>query len=150
MPSSRAWPDPPSPAISPSPISGQTNPRIRETARPTSDSPARSQAIASTSARATTSWSPPSRTPSRRSPSRARFAPAGAEADEGWVSDLVECLEHATACGGTLPEPAAGYARRFLFLLDGLAVHVLADHIGPKEAFGFAMTALRSDIRGLA
>jgi AcrR family transcriptional regulator len=84
-----------------------------------------------------------------RSESRAQFAPSGADADKGWVGDLVACLEHASACGGVLPEPAPGYARRLIFLLDGLAVHVLADHIDPHEALGHAMTILRADIRGL-
>jgi AcrR family transcriptional regulator len=78
-----------------------------------------------------------------RSPSRAEFAPVGRKADEGWRRDLVECLDHVTASGGTLPEAAATYARRFLFFLDGLAVHVLAAHIEPDEAAEFAMAELR-------
>ena len=70
----------------------------------------------------------------------------GREADAGWLGDCVDCLEHVTATGGTLPEPAAAYARRFLILLDGLAVHVLADHITRDEAEGYAMAALRSEL----
>jgi AcrR family transcriptional regulator len=85
-----------------------------------------------------------------RSSSRAEFANVGREADQGWLDDLAECLEHVTACGGSLPEPAAAYARRFLFYLDGLAVHVLADHLSPDEAAAYAMAALRSETSGLA
>jgi AcrR family transcriptional regulator len=82
-----------------------------------------------------------------RSPSRAEFAPVGRKADEGWMADAAACFEHATARGRTLPEPAAAYARRFLFYLDGLAVHVLADHVDPAEAADYAMAALRSELR---
>jgi AcrR family transcriptional regulator len=82
-----------------------------------------------------------------RSPSRSEFAPVGRKADEGWIADVVECFEHVEASGRTLPEPAPSYARRFLFLLDGLSVHVLAAHVEPDEAVEFAMTALRSELR---
>ena len=78
-----------------------------------------------------------------RSASRAEFTAVGQEADRGWFDDLVECLDHVTASGGTLPEPATAYARRFIFFLDGLAIHVLADHIGHDEALGYAMAELR-------
>ena len=84
-----------------------------------------------------------------RSASRTEFAGVGEAADRRWVADLVDCLEHVTASGGTLPEPAPAYARRFLFYLDGLAVHVLADHISPEEAAGYAMAALQSETAGL-
>ena len=82
-----------------------------------------------------------------RSPSRSEFAPVGRKADEGWIADIVECFEHAEARGRILPEPAPSYARRFLFLLDGLSVHVLANHIEPDEAVEYAMAALRSELR---
>jgi AcrR family transcriptional regulator len=82
-----------------------------------------------------------------RSPSRAEFAPVGRKADEGWMADAAACFEHAVARGRTLPEPAADYARRFLFYLDGLAVHVLADHVDPARAADYAMAALRSELR---
>jgi AcrR family transcriptional regulator len=82
-----------------------------------------------------------------RSPSRAEFAPVGRKADEGWMADAAACFEHAVARGRTLPEPAADYARRFLFYLDGLAVHVLADHVDPAGAADYAMAALRSELR---
>ena len=82
-----------------------------------------------------------------RSASRAEFAGVGSAADRRWVEDLLDCLEHVTASGGTLPEPARPYARRFLFLLDGLAVHVLAGHITTGEAAGYAMASLRSELR---
>ena len=82
-----------------------------------------------------------------RSRSRDDFAEVGRAADLGWRTDLLECLDHVAATGGTLPEPAVDYARRFIFLLDGLAVHVLADHIGIAEAKGYAMRAVRSRAR---
>jgi AcrR family transcriptional regulator len=72
-----------------------------------------------------------------RSSSRSEFGDVGSEADQMWLRDLVGCLDHLT-----LPEPASSYARRFLFLLDGLAVHVLADHITAAEAKQSAMTEL--------
>lgn len=81
-----------------------------------------------------------------RSPSRAEFTTVGRVADQRWMADLVECLEHAEADGATLPEPAAGYARRLLFVLDGLAIHVLADHIGAEEAVAHAMFWLSATI----
>lgn len=81
-----------------------------------------------------------------RSPSRMEFAPVGRKADQGWMADVLDCFAHVTARGGALPEAAQSYARRFLFLLDGLAVHVLADHIGTDEAAGFAMASLRSEL----
>ena len=81
-----------------------------------------------------------------RSPSRTEFAPVGRKADEGWMADVLDCFAHVTARGGTLPEPAPSFARRFLFLLDGLAVHVLADHIDTADATGFAMASLRSEL----
>jgi AcrR family transcriptional regulator len=84
-----------------------------------------------------------------RSASRTEFAGVGKAADRRWVADLVDCLEHVAASGGALPEPAPAYARRFLFYLDGLAVHVLAHHISPEEAAGYAMAALRLETSGL-
>ena len=81
-----------------------------------------------------------------RSRSRSEFAEVGAAADLAWRTDLVACLEHVRSGGGTLPEPPGGFARRFLFLLDGLAVHILADHIAVTEAKAHAMTALRSEL----
>ena len=81
-----------------------------------------------------------------RSPSRTEFAPIGRKAERaGWPTSL-DCLAHVTARGGALPEPAPSFARRFLFLLDGLAVHVLADHIDIADATGFAMASLRSEL----
>ncbi len=77
-----------------------------------------------------------------RSTSRSQFGEVGSEADQMWLADLTGCLEHLTANGGTLPVPAAAYARRFLFFLDGLAVHILADHITTGEANEHAMATL--------
>lgn len=84
------------------------------------------------------------------SPSRAHFATVGRRADQGWHAALVACLEHAQASGSTLPDPAPAVARRLLFLLDGLAVHVLAGHVDQAEAAGHAMAALRAEVGGLA
>jgi AcrR family transcriptional regulator len=84
-----------------------------------------------------------------RSPSRAEFAPVGSEADRRWMADLIDSLEHVAAGGTALPEPAADLARRLLFLLDGLAVHVLANHLTPAAAEEHAMRALRTQIPGL-
>ena len=78
-----------------------------------------------------------------RSPSRGEFAVVGQEADQGWMADLVGCLEHAAAAGGALPDPAPVYARRFIWFLDGLAVHLLADHVAREEAEAHAMSQLR-------
>lgn len=77
-----------------------------------------------------------------RSSSRSEFGDVGSEADRMWMDDLVECLDHLAAHDGAFPGPVSTYARRFLFLLDGLAVHVLADHITVAEAQGFAMIEL--------
>jgi len=85
-----------------------------------------------------------------RSPSRAEFNAVGRDADQRWMGDLVACLEHVTASGGALPDSAPAYARRFIFYLDGLAVHVLADHISRDQATGYAMAVLDTDLRGLS
>jgi AcrR family transcriptional regulator len=77
-----------------------------------------------------------------RSSSRSEFGDVGSEADRMWLHDLVGCLDHLAANDGELAEPVSSYARRFLFLLDGLAAHVLADHITSAEAKQFAMTEL--------
>ena len=82
-----------------------------------------------------------------RSRSRTEFAQVGQPADQAWRADLVLCLDHAGA--GALAEPAADYARRFVILLDGLAVHILADHISTAEAKRHAMSALRAELAEL-
>ena len=84
-----------------------------------------------------------------RSPSRTQFAVVGREADVGWRSDLEACLEHVAAHGGTLPEPAPAFARRFMYFLDGLAIHVLAGHVTPAGAAAHAAASLRSEVAGL-
>jgi len=84
-----------------------------------------------------------------RSRSRSEFAEVGDAADLAWRADLVGCLEHVERGGGRLPEPAPRYARRLLILLDGLAVHILADHITLTEAKAYALSALRSELTGL-
>jgi hypothetical protein len=78
--------------------------------------------------------------------SHSEFVEVGREADLVWRTDLCRCLEHATTDGATLHEPAADFARRFLMFLDGLAVHILADHISTTEAKAHAMSALRSEL----
>jgi AcrR family transcriptional regulator len=77
-----------------------------------------------------------------RSTSQSEFGEVGSQADQRWLDDLTGCLEHLTANGGSLPEPAATFARRFLFFLDGLAAHILAGHITTAEATEHAMATL--------
>ena len=82
-----------------------------------------------------------------RSPSREAFASVGEAADRQWHSDLTAALEHAAACGIRLAEPAADLARRLLFLLDGLALHVLAEHITVNDAISVARTTIDCELR---
>jgi AcrR family transcriptional regulator len=82
-----------------------------------------------------------------RSSSRDEFAEVGWEASLGWRADLVEAIGHALGARTGTPEETTALARRFNFLLDGLAVHVLAGHIDADEGFELAMGAIRSDLR---
>ena len=82
-----------------------------------------------------------------RSSSRDEFAEVGWEASLGWRADLVEAIEHALGPRAGTPEETTALARRFNFFLDGLAVHVLAGHIGADEGFELAMSAIRSELR---
>jgi AcrR family transcriptional regulator len=83
-----------------------------------------------------------------RSPSRDSFAVVGNDADRRWHADLVAALEHAAARGARLPEPAGELARRLLFVLDGLAVHVLAGHVTADAAAALAERTLRHELPG--
>ena len=82
-----------------------------------------------------------------RSSSRDEFAEVGWEANLGWRADLVEAIGHALGARAGTTEETTALARRLNFLLDGLAVHVLAGHVGADEAFALAMSAMRSELR---
>jgi AcrR family transcriptional regulator len=79
-----------------------------------------------------------------RSPSRRAFGSVGKDAYLRWRRDLAEALEQAVSAGATLTEDPVALAQRFIFLLDGLAVHVLAGHVTPEDAEELGMAALRS------
>jgi AcrR family transcriptional regulator len=81
-----------------------------------------------------------------RSASRDEFAEVGWEANLGWRTDLVESVRHGLGPRERSTEETVAFARRFNFLLDGLAVHVLAGHVEAAEAVEIAMTALRSEL----
>jgi hypothetical protein len=51
------------------------------------------------------------------------------------------------AAGATPAEDRLAFAVRFLTALDGLALHVLAGHLGSAEARELAMTTLRVELR---
>jgi AcrR family transcriptional regulator len=82
-----------------------------------------------------------------RSASRDEFAEVGWEANLGWRTDLVETVQHALGSRAPTTEAINAFARRFNFLLDGIAVHVLAGHIAPDEAAAVAMTSLKAELR---
>jgi AcrR family transcriptional regulator len=84
-----------------------------------------------------------------RSPSRSAFGSVGKDAYLRWRSDLAKALEYAASAGATLTEDPVAFAQRFIFLLDGIAVHVLAGHITPEDAEEHGMATLRSAL-GLA
>ena len=82
-----------------------------------------------------------------RSASRDEFAEVGWEANLGWRADLIEAVQHALGSRTPSTEETTAFARRFNFLLDGIAVHVLAGHVGATEAGEIAMSALTSELR---
>lgn len=83
-----------------------------------------------------------------RSASRDGFAVVGTDANAGWRTDLVEALEYAIETSdAALTENTIAFARRFNYFLDGLAVHVLANHISVTEARAAARRALKSELR---
>ena len=81
-----------------------------------------------------------------RSASREEFGEVGWEAYLGWRSDLVEALGHAAGDGAPPADELTALAQRFIVLLDGLAVHVLAGHVEIAEATEMAMDQLRSQL----
>ena len=82
-----------------------------------------------------------------RSASREGFAEIGWEANLGWRGDLIEAVVHALGSRAPGTDETTAFARRFNFLLDGIAVHVLAGHIECEEAADIAMAAMRSELR---
>jgi AcrR family transcriptional regulator len=79
-----------------------------------------------------------------RSTSWAAFAEVGDAAHAGWLDDLTAAVLHH---GGALDEDPRAFARRMLFVLDGLAIHVVGGHLSPGEALELALTTLRSELR---
>lgn len=82
-----------------------------------------------------------------RSASHDGFAEVGDVAHVGWLNDLQATVELALGHGGSLTEPVRGFARRMIFVLDGLAVHVMAGHVARDEAVEIALTTLRRELR---
>lgn len=82
-----------------------------------------------------------------RSPSRAGFGEVGWEANLGWLSDLVEAVQHALPTMTLETDRLSGFGQRFLYLLDGLAIHVLAGHETTADAAEMAMSALRAELQ---
>jgi AcrR family transcriptional regulator len=82
-----------------------------------------------------------------RSASRAEFAEVGWEANLGWRADLVEAVQYALGSRAPSSDEITAFARRFNFLLDGIAIHVLAGHFDASEAGDIAMSAMTSELR---
>ncbi len=82
-----------------------------------------------------------------RSASRDQFAEVGWEANMGWRADLVEAVQRALGPPAPTTDEVTALARRFNFLLDGIAIHVLAGHVEAAEAHEIAMTAMRSELQ---
>jgi AcrR family transcriptional regulator len=82
-----------------------------------------------------------------RSASRAGFGEVGWEANLGWRTDLEEAVRHALGSDTPPADELTAFAQRSLYLLDGLAIHVLAAHETVPDAVDIAMTALRSELR---
>ncbi len=83
-----------------------------------------------------------------RSASREDLAQVGWEANMGWRTDLVEAIQYALGPRAPSTDETTAFARRFNFLLDGIAVHVLAGHVRPDEAVDIAMASFRSELLG--
>lgn len=81
-----------------------------------------------------------------RSASRDEFSAIGWQAGLGWLTDLAEAIAYALGRGEPPDEELRQFARRFNFNLDGIAVHVLADHITRDEGVEFGMRALRAEL----
>ncbi len=82
-----------------------------------------------------------------RSASHAEFGTLGRELNERWVRDLADALEEAVTAGASLSEDPLAFAQRFIFSLDGLALHVLAGHISTDEAMELAMRMLSVELQ---
>ena len=82
-----------------------------------------------------------------RSASRDEFAEVGWEANLGWRADLIEAVQHALGPRVPATEETTAFARRFNFLLDGIAIHVLAGHLDATEGGDVAMSAITSELR---
>jgi AcrR family transcriptional regulator len=78
---------------------------------------------------------------------RDEFAEVGWEANLGWRADLIEAVQHALGSRAPATEDLTAVARRFNFLLDGIAIHVLAGHVDAAEANDIAMSAMRSEFQ---
>ncbi|MBE2320752.1 TetR/AcrR family transcriptional regulator [Solirubrobacter sp. CPCC 204708] len=76
-----------------------------------------------------------------RSTAHSAFAEVGEAAHAGWHADLVATVEPFRA-----PEDVAAFARRMLFMLDGLAIHVVGGHLPLEEAIQLAMTTLLREL----
>lgn len=81
-----------------------------------------------------------------RSASHDEFGAVGREMNERWLSDLVDAVENAVAAGASLSEEPITFGRRFNVFLDGLALHVLAGHLGTAEAKEWAMRMLAVEL----
>jgi AcrR family transcriptional regulator len=82
-----------------------------------------------------------------RSVSREEFGEVGRRATAGWHRDLTDVVRYAIAPRAWSAEEVATFARRFTFLLDGVAVHVLAGHLTSAQGAEVALGALRSELR---
>jgi AcrR family transcriptional regulator len=82
-----------------------------------------------------------------RSGSHDEFAEVGWEANLGWRADLIEAIRHALGPRAPTTEEITAFARRFNFLLDGIAIHVLAGHLDATEASEVGMSAMRSELQ---
>jgi AcrR family transcriptional regulator len=82
-----------------------------------------------------------------RSASHDEFGEVGWEATLGWRADLIEAVRHALGPRAPTTEEITAFARRFNFLLDGIAIHVLAGHLDATEANEVGMSALRSEFQ---
>jgi AcrR family transcriptional regulator len=79
-----------------------------------------------------------------RSASHAEFRTLGDAMDARWRADLVAALADAGA--GPPGEELDALATRLHVLLDGLALHVMADHIPPAEAVAMARAQVRREL----
>jgi AcrR family transcriptional regulator len=82
-----------------------------------------------------------------RSAAHDEFLTVGLAAHERWMADLAAAVGYALAHGGALGEEPDAFARRMVFVLDGLAVHVLAGHIERGEAIELALATFVRELR---